>query len=112
MTTYRLNPLNDFLFLKVMGEKGSEEQLIGFLNAVLGRKGDNKLTSVEILEDKTFTPDILGDKASVLDVRAKTGDGTRANIEVQLLSEIPDKSCYPIRNIIRADYVKSMGIAA
>ena len=84
MTTDRLNPLNDFLFLKVMGEKGSEEQLIGFLNAVLGRKGDNKLVSVEILEDRMLTPDILGDKASVLDVRAKTGDGTRANIEVQL----------------------------
>jgi len=35
----RLNPLNDFLFFKVMGEKGDEPQLIGFLNAVLGRSG-------------------------------------------------------------------------
>ena len=30
----RLNPLNDYLFCKVMGEKGSEVQLLGFLNAV------------------------------------------------------------------------------
>jgi len=29
--TERLNPLNDFLFFKVMGEKGNEVQLLGFL---------------------------------------------------------------------------------
>ena len=84
MATERLNPLNDFLFLKMMGEKGDEEQLLGFINAVLSRTGDNKLISVDILEDRIITPDIFGDKASVLDVRAQTGDGTRVNIEVQL----------------------------
>jgi len=67
-----------------MGEKGSEEQLLAFLNAVLGRAGNERLQSVEILEDRAITPDILGDKASVLDVRARTGDGARVNIEVQL----------------------------
>jgi hypothetical protein len=30
---HRLNPLNDFLFYKIMGEKGDEVQLLGFLNA-------------------------------------------------------------------------------
>jgi len=33
--TWRLNPLNDFLFFKIMGEKGDEIQLLSFLNAVL-----------------------------------------------------------------------------
>ena len=84
MTTKRYNPLNDFLFLKVMGEKGDEEQLLAFLNAVLGRTGDKKIETVEILEDRIITPEFLGDKASVLDVRARTEDGTRLNIEVQL----------------------------
>jgi len=84
MTTRRLNPLNDFLFLKTMGEKGDEEQLLGFLNAVLGRTGDNKLQSVEILENRIITPEILGDKTSILDVRAQTEGGTMVNIEVQL----------------------------
>jgi hypothetical protein len=37
--TKRLNPLNDYIFLKIMGEKGDEEQLLAFLNAVLGRHG-------------------------------------------------------------------------
>jgi len=34
----RLNPLNDFLFLKLMGEEGNEVQCLSFLNAVLGSK--------------------------------------------------------------------------
>ena len=76
-----------------MGEKGSEEQLLGFLNAVLGRTGDKTLESVEIFEDRAITPDILGNKASVLDVRARTGDGTKTNIEVQSLPENSDNDC-------------------
>jgi len=80
----RLNPLNDYLFLKVMGEKGSEIQLLGFLNAILGRTESNKLVSVEINENKTLSAESIGAKASVLDVRAILEDGTRVNIEVQL----------------------------
>ncbi|WP_010260900.1 Rpn family recombination-promoting nuclease/putative transposase [Treponema primitia] len=80
----RLNPLNDYLFLKMMGEPGDEDQLLGFLNAVLTRTRKDPLVSVEIIENRTITAEIIGDKTSVLDVRAKTGDGTRVNIEVQL----------------------------
>ena len=80
----RLNPLNDFLFCKVMGEKGDEVQLLGFINAVLGRAGNNGLISVEILENKTLSAEIIGDKSSILDVRAMLPDGTKLNIEVQL----------------------------
>ncbi|MDR2020074.1 MAG: Rpn family recombination-promoting nuclease/putative transposase [Treponema sp.] len=80
----RLNPLNDYLFLKIMGEKGDEEQLLGFLNAVLRRTGKDKLVSVEILENKTFTAEIIGDKGSILDLRALLEDGTKITVEVQL----------------------------
>ncbi|MDR1908917.1 MAG: Rpn family recombination-promoting nuclease/putative transposase [Spirochaetaceae bacterium] len=80
----RLNPLNDFLFFKVMGEKGDEEQLLGFLNAVLGRGGERRAVSVEILGNKTFSAGVIGDKTSILDVRAVLGDGSRVNVEVQL----------------------------
>jgi hypothetical protein len=51
----RLNPLNDYLFLKIMGEKGDEDQLLGFLNAVLPRKGRQAIASVEIIENRTIT---------------------------------------------------------
>jgi len=80
-------PLNDFLFYKVMGEKGDEVQLLGFINAVLHRTGENQFTSVEILENKTFTPEVIGDKSSILDVRAVLQDSARTNIEVQLRNQ-------------------------
>lgn len=80
----RLNPLNDYIFQKLLGEKGDEEQLLSFLNAVLKRTGRDKLISVEILENKTLTADIVGDKTSILDIRAVTSDNTKVNIEVQL----------------------------
>jgi predicted transposase/invertase (TIGR01784 family) len=67
-----------------MGEKGDEEQLLSFLNAVLRREGNNKLVSVEIIENRNLTAEIIGDKTSILDVRSRTGDGTRVNVEVQL----------------------------
>jgi predicted transposase/invertase (TIGR01784 family) len=80
----RFNPLNDYLFLRIMGEKGDEEQLLAFLNAVLGREGPGAIRSVEIVENRTITAEIIGDKTSILDVRARTAEGERVNIEVQL----------------------------
>jgi predicted transposase/invertase (TIGR01784 family) len=84
MKKERLNPLNDYLFMKYMGEKGDEEQLLAFLNAVLQKTGRDRIVSVDIEENKTFTAETIGDKSSVLDVRATTDEGIRLNIEVQL----------------------------
>ena len=84
MKKERLNPLNDYLFLKYMGEKGDEEQLLAFLNAVLQKTGKNGIVSVEIEENKTLTAEIIGDKCSILDLRATTKEGVKVNIEVQL----------------------------
>jgi predicted transposase/invertase (TIGR01784 family) len=83
----RLKPLNDFAFRKVMGEKGDERQLLGFLNAVLARTGKGSLTSVKIREDKDLPADLAGGKAARLDVLANLDDGTLINIEVQLKNE-------------------------
>jgi predicted transposase/invertase (TIGR01784 family) len=83
----QLDPLNDYLFYKVFGEKGCEVQLLGFLNAVLGRTGDDRFTSVEILEDKTFTPEMIGDKSVTFDVRAVLQDKTRVNVEAQIKNQ-------------------------
>jgi len=80
----RLNPLNDYIFQKLLGEKGDEEQLLSFLNAVLKRTGRDTLISAEIIESKVLTAEIIGDKASILDIIAVTDDNTRVNIEVQL----------------------------
>jgi predicted transposase/invertase (TIGR01784 family) len=84
MERIRLNPLNDYLFMKYMGEKGDEEQLLAFLNVVLQKTGRSGITSIEIVEHKTFSAEIIGDKTSILDIRSVMPDGTKANIEVQL----------------------------
>jgi predicted transposase/invertase (TIGR01784 family) len=76
----KVNPLNDLVFKKVMGEQGNEIQLKAFLEAVL----DRELKSVEIDGAMELTPDIIGNKLSRLDVFAKTDDDVGINIEVQL----------------------------
>ena len=80
----RLKPLNDFIFGKTFGEKGDEEQLLSLLNAILAKTKHKKLVNIEIVEHRTFTAEVVGDKTSILDIRAVAEDGTRINIEVQL----------------------------
>jgi len=80
----RLDPLNDYLFYKIMGEKGSEIQLLGFINAVLHKTGKGPFRAVEILEDKSFSPQAIGGKSVTFDVRAILLNGEKVNVEVQL----------------------------
>jgi predicted transposase/invertase (TIGR01784 family) len=70
-----------------MGEKEDEVQLLGFINAVLGKTEDDKFTSIEILENKTFSPENIGDKSITLDVRAVLHGKTKVNAEVQLRNQ-------------------------
>lgn len=81
---HRLKPLNDFIFGKTFGEKGDEEQLLSLLNAILAKTKHKKLVRIEIVEHRTFTAEVVGDKTSIFDIRAAAEDGTRINIEVQL----------------------------
>ena len=76
--------MNDYLFLKLMGEEGEEVQCLAFLNAILGSKNKKPVKLIKILENKTFTAEIIGEKTSILDVRAETDNGEKINIEVQL----------------------------
>ena len=80
----RFNPLNDYLFYKIMGEEGDEEQCLAFLNAVLGAKSRQPVKLIKILENRTFTAEVIGEKTSILDVRVEADNGERINIEVQL----------------------------
>ncbi|MDR1631298.1 MAG: Rpn family recombination-promoting nuclease/putative transposase [Dysgonamonadaceae bacterium] len=84
MSENRPNPLNDYLFMKYMGEEGDEEQLLDFLSTVLQKTGRDDIVSVKILDNKHFSAEIKGSKASILDVRAVMNDSTKVNIEVQL----------------------------
>lgn len=83
----RLKPLNDFIFKKLFGENEVKDNLIAFLNAVLDKKDKERLITLEIVENKELTRDLIDDKTSILDVRAKTEDGTQIDIEVQLTNQ-------------------------
>lgn len=83
----RLKPLNDFIFKKLFGEKDDEFVLIAFLNAILNRTQTEKLTEIEIIENKELTKELIEDKTGRIDVRAKTAKGEQIDIEVQLTDQ-------------------------
>jgi predicted transposase/invertase (TIGR01784 family) len=76
-----LNPLNDYLFYKVMGEKGDEFQLLGFLNAVL-KETRKEIDEIVSFGNKLLSADFIGNKSCVLDVRVKLRDSAVINIEL------------------------------
>lgn len=83
----RLKPLNDFIFKKLFGENKVKDNLIAFLNAILNKKDTNKLVTLEIIDNKELTREMIGDKTGILDVKAKTRDGMQLDIEVQLTNQ-------------------------
>jgi predicted transposase/invertase (TIGR01784 family) len=86
----RLNPLNDYLFLKIMGEPGDEEQCLAFLNAVLADSRQDPLRLVKIVENRSLSPEQLGSKAAVLDLRALAETDARKNIKVNVEVQLKD----------------------
>lgn len=83
----RLKPLNDFIFKKIFGEEDSKDNLIALLNAILSKNDRDKLETLEIVKNKQLTPELIEDKTGIIDVRAKTADGTQLEIEVQLTNQ-------------------------
>lgn len=83
----KIKPLNDFIFKKIFGEKGNEDILISFINAVLKRTKKEPIVEIEIIDNKQLTKDIILDKTGIIDVRAKTLKGENIDIEVQLTDQ-------------------------
>lgn len=83
----KIKPLNDFIFKKVFGEKGNEDILISFINAVLKRTKKEPIVEVEIIDNKQLTKELILDKTGIIDVRAKTSKGENIDIEVQLTDQ-------------------------
>ena len=66
----KVKPLNDFIFKKIFGEKGNEDILIAFINAVLKRTKKEQIVEVEIIDNKQLTKELILDKTGIIDVRA------------------------------------------
>lgn len=83
----KVKPLNDFIFKKVFGEKGNEDILISFINAVLKRTNKEPIVEIEIIDNKQLTKEVINDKTGIIDVRALTAKGENVDIEVQLTDQ-------------------------
>ena len=92
----------DFAFKALFGSPGSEPILIAFLNAALKRSGGNAITSVDLLNPE-LGPRYLDDKKSILDIHARTEDGTRINIEIQLTNHGEVHTVLLVLHLFRPD---------
>ncbi|PCJ18612.1 MAG: hypothetical protein COB02_10765 [Candidatus Cloacimonadota bacterium] len=74
---------NDILFKRTFGDPKRSQLLIHLINALLQLDESNKITHVEILNpfnDKEF----IGDKLSIVDIKAKDSNNLHYNIEMQV----------------------------
>lgn len=74
---------NDVAFRKIFGNEKKTKILISFLNAALKLEGGHLIKEVTIANPYQF-PRIAGEKASIIDVRAKDVEGRQFVVEMQV----------------------------
>lgn len=74
---------NDIAFRKIFGNENKSQILISFLNAILKLKDEERIAEVQIANPYQF-PRIAGEKASIIDVRAKDLKKRQFVIEMQV----------------------------
>jgi len=74
---------NDIAFRKIFGNQKKSIVLISFLNAVLDLEGLNRIKKVTII-NPYLLPRIVGEKASIIDVRATDQRGCQFIVEMQV----------------------------
>jgi predicted transposase/invertase (TIGR01784 family) len=74
---------NDIAFRKIFGNQKKSIVLISFLNAVLDLEGQNRIAKITIL-NPYLLPRIIGEKSSIIDVRATDQRGRQFIVEMQV----------------------------
>lgn len=74
---------NDVAFRKIFGNEKKKIILISFLNAVLDLTGQDRIADVTLI-DPFQLPRIIGEKATIIDVRARDQSGRSFIIEMQV----------------------------
>ena len=84
-TTELLNPLNDVIFKALFGKEQEDSKLIliNFLNSILSLENQEKITSIIHLNPINIA-EHEEDKSSILDIKVKTQQEERINIEIQI----------------------------
>jgi predicted transposase/invertase (TIGR01784 family) len=78
-----VNVKNDVAFRKIFGNENKKVILISFLNAVLGLEGQSRVKEVTLLNPFQL-PRIVGEKSSIIDVRATDEKGSTFIVEMQV----------------------------
>ena len=79
-----INRLNDLFMRYLIGKEGDEDILENIVNAVLNNAGFESVSNLEIINPYNL-PENENLKESILDVKAKTKDGKKIIIEIQLV---------------------------
>ena len=79
----KLQVTNDFIFTFIFGKKGNEEILKNLIEAIIGIE----IKNLEIIENTKLEKHHKEDKLGILDVKAILDDGTKVNIEMQMVNE-------------------------
>lgn len=74
---------NDIAFRKIFGNEKKTKILISFLNAVLKLEEEKRIEEVTII-NPYLLPRVAGEKASIIDVRAKDEMGRQFVVEMQV----------------------------
>jgi len=74
---------NDVAFRKIFGNENKKVILISFLNAILDLEGQNRVQEVALLNPFQL-PRIVGEKSSIIDVRATDKKGSTFIVEMQI----------------------------
>jgi predicted transposase/invertase (TIGR01784 family) len=74
---------NDVAFRKIFGNEHKKVILISFLNAVLGLEGQDRVREVTLLNPFQL-PRIVGEKSSIIDVKATDEKGATFIVEMQV----------------------------
>jgi len=74
---------NDIAFRKIFGNEKKTKILISFLNAILNLEGDQRIKEASII-NPYLLPRVAGEKASIIDVRAKDEKGRQFVVEMQV----------------------------
>ena len=80
-----LDPRNDFLFKRILGAEENRAVLRDFINAVFEDADEPMVTDVEVL-NPAIDREALSDKASMLDIKARTADGVLVDVEIQMVN--------------------------
>ena len=107
-----IDPKVDYAFKKLFGSEANKLLLLALLNAVLRAFIAAPIDDLDILNpfnDK----DILDDKLSILDIKARDRNGHLYNIEMEMAAAkaYPKRILYYGRNFINHSFMKETTIA-